>query len=155
MPETTRRTGPAAVALRLAGASFNDIAEALGVADAHAARLMVEETLAVTAVDPQTREMMRAEMNLRLERLLRGVWAKATNPDHPEHIPSGKFALAVADRLIRLNGLDAPAEIVVHTPTMSEIDQWVASVTAEQVRALRELEDTIVDGEVVEDATAS
>jgi hypothetical protein len=34
----------------------------------------------------------------------------------------------MVDRHARLLGLDMPTEVVVYTPTTSEIDQWVASM---------------------------
>lgn len=145
----------AAVALKLAGASYAEIADALEFPTPRAARHAVEEVLAAHAADPASRETLRAEAVARLERLLRGAWAKATTPDHPEHIPSAKFALAVVDRVIRLQGLDAPAEVVVHTPTVREIDEWVSKVTGTALDDLRALEDpTIVEAEVIEDGAA-
>lgn len=151
MPAPTRgNRSAAAVALRLAGGSYGEVAEALDFATPAEARDAVEAHLALRSGDAQTREQLRAEAVGRLERLLRGTWGKATNPDHPEHIPSAKFALAVVDRLIRLHGLDAPAEVVVHTPTMREIDEWVATLTTDATADLVALEDpTIVDAEVV------
>jgi hypothetical protein len=156
-PYRPMRQGPAAVALRLAGASYHEIAEALSLSSARLARAAVEETLAAQAVDPTTREHLRAEEGARLDRLLRGVWAKATDLNHPEHLPAVKVARDLIDRRIRLYGLDAPSEVVVHTPTMLEIDQWVATVTATQLRDLRELEDrSVVDvDEVIEAADAT
>lgn len=149
------RKATAAVALRLAGASYAEVAEALEYATAREARHAVENALAAAAGDATTREVMRAEAAARLERLLRGTWAKATTPDHAEHIPAAKFALSVVDRLIRLHGLDAPSEIVVHAPTAREIDEWVARVTGGGVEDLRALEDTsIIEGYVVEDEPA-
>ena len=158
MSETGRRpvnrTG-AAVALRLAGASYAEVAEALEFATPRDARHAVEEALAASAPDEQSREVLRQEAIGRLERLLRSAWAKATTPDHPEHIFAAKFALSVVDRLIRVQGLDAPAEVVVHTPTAREIDEWVARVTGTGVDELRALEDpTIVEAEVVDDGAA-
>jgi len=145
MPEP--RQGAAAVALRLAGASYHEIADALSIVDAAGARRMVEETLAAKSMDPPSREMLRAEEAGRLERLLRGVWAKATDVNHPEHLASVKIAVGIIDRHIRLHGLDAPAEIIVHTPTMTEIDQWVASVTTATVGELRAMEADVIDAE--------
>ncbi|HET6896883.1 MAG TPA: hypothetical protein VFK70_00980 [Vicinamibacteria bacterium] len=145
----------AAVALRLAGASYAEVADVLEYADARTARHEVEDVLAASAADPADRETLRREALGRLERLLRATWAKATTPDHPEHIPAAKFALSVVDRVIRLQGLDAPAELVVHTPTMREIDAWVATVTAVDVEDLRALEDrSIIDVEAEPDDLA-
>jgi hypothetical protein len=92
-----------------------------------------------------TREQLRNEEAGRLERLLRSVWAKATDPMNPEHLPAVKVAVGIIDRHIRLHGLDAPSEVIVHTPTMTEIDQWVAHVTSAQISDLRELEASVVD----------
>lgn len=123
-----RRTGRAAVALRLAGASFGEIADTLSMVDAKAARDIVEGELAAGEQDPASREVLRAEANARIERLLRGLWQKATDPRDPEHLPAARMALSLVDRHIRLNGLDMPTEVVVYTPTTAEIDTWVAEM---------------------------
>jgi len=140
------RQGAAAVALRLAGASYGDVAEALSIASAELARTMVESELGNRGLDRTDRDKLRAEESARLLRLLRGVWAKATSPDHPEHLPAAKVALAIIDRHVRLHGLDAPAEVMIHTPTTAEIDAWVAEVMATSVAPLRELAAVIDDG---------
>lgn len=148
---TPGRRANAAVALRLSGASFAEIAVALEYASAREARHAVEAALAENHTDDMTRQQMRAEATGRLERMLRGVWQKATSPDDAEHLPAVKVAVSVIDRMIRLHGLDAPSEVVVHAPTAREIDEWVAKVTSTGVDDLRALEDpTIIDAEVIE-----
>lgn len=139
--------GMAAVALRLAGASYAEIAEALAYTNPTTARTAVEQVLAARSGTPATREALRNEEAGRLERLLRSVWGKATDPGHAEHLPAAKVALSIIDRHVRLHGLDAPSEVIVHTPTMHEIDQWVAAVTQTQINDLRELEVDIIDAE--------
>jgi len=111
----------------VAGASFTDIATTLGLSSAREALQLVERELAnrVTSGDV---EQQRAEASLRLERLIAAVWDKATNPDHPEQLPALRTALALVDRHIRLHGLDRPTEIVVHNPTMAELERWVTGV---------------------------
>jgi hypothetical protein len=143
-PRRFDRQGAAAVALRLAGAPYADIAEALALASVDQARSMVIDDLA-GRVSGDERALLRAEEAARLERLLRSVWGKATNPEHPEHLPAAKVALAIVDRHVRLHGLDAPAEIVVHTPTMAEIDAWVASMNAAAVAPYAALEAPVVE----------
>lgn len=144
----------AAVALRLAGASYPEIAEALGMESESTARRAVERDLALRAADaePEKRELLRAQSGARLERLLRGLWQKATNPNDPEHLPAVTRALAIIDRHTRLYGLDAPAEVVVHTPTTAEIEAWVMRVVGEQesVHAI-EADVIVIEGEI-EDA---
>jgi len=129
------------LALRLAGAGYDEVADALGLPSAQIARDQVEVALEARAWgDVQGRERMRTEQSARLERLLRSVWAKATNPDHVEHLPAVKVARELIDRLIRLYGLDAPTEVVVHNPTAAEIDTWVATVIAAGTADLRAME---------------
>jgi hypothetical protein len=139
------RNGPAAVALKLGGASFTEIAEVLDLEHADRARSLVESELASRSYDVESREILRREASARLERLLKSVWIKATSPDNPEHLPAIKVAVAVLDRHIRLNGLDAPAEVVLHTPTVAEIDQWVASLAGDSIAELEAMEANVID----------
>lgn len=118
----------AAVAMRLAGATFGEIAEVLGLSSPDAARQKVEAGLAAERFDDEQREALRAEEAARILGLLKPMWPKATDPEDPEHIPAAKAALQFIDRHARLLGLDAPTEVVVHNPTMSEIDAWVATM---------------------------
>lgn len=145
------RQGAAATALRLAGAPFADIAEALGLASGDHARQMVISDLAAR-VSGEERAVLRAEEAARLERLLRSVWGKATNPEHPEHLPAAKVALAIVDRHTRLHGLDAPHEIVVHTPTMAEIDAWVGAMNAQAIAPYAALEASVVEPTAIDAA---
>jgi hypothetical protein len=154
-PPPVRRTGAAALALRLSGAGYDDVANALGLASAQSARLAAEEALAARAWDDRDgRVRLRAENGARLERLLRSVWSKATNEDHPEHLPAVRVARELIDRYARLYGLDAPSEVIIHNPTASEIESWVAEMLAESTSTLRAMEApvaAIVDADVIED----
>lgn len=142
---TTGRTPRAAVALRLAGAPYADIADTLGYADANEARQAVELELAASSTDVEARDKLRMESAARLERLMRGVWAKAVDPSDPEHLPAVRVALTLVDRHIRLLGLDAPTEVVVHTPTTAEIDAWVAMMLRQRAGG------EVIEGEVLEE----
>ena len=126
------RPGKAAVALRLAGATYSEVSEVLGFADANQARAAVELELGRTADEPKGKATLREEASARLERLLRGVWQKAINPNDPEHLPSVRTAMSHIDRHIRLHGLDAPTEVLVHNPTTAEIEAWVAKMLSKQ-----------------------
>jgi hypothetical protein len=148
------RTGAAALALRLSGAGYDDVANALGLPSAKIARQHAEDALAARAWDDREgREKLRAENGARLERLLRSVWSKATDDSHPEHLPAVRVARELIDRYARLYGLDAPQEVIIHNPTASEIEQWVGQMLAETTSELRAMEApvaAIVDAEVVE-----
>lgn len=136
--------GRAALGLRLAGASFGEVAQVLGFADAEAARRSVERELGRQVVPGDGLEGLRAEEAARLERLLRSVWPKAMDGDSGEHLPAVKVALQLIDRHARLLGLDVPQEVVVHNPSQAEIDAWVAEVVKPAVLG-------VVEGEVVVD----
>lgn len=139
------RAGAAALALRLAGAGYDEIADALGLTSSAIARENVETALEARAWDDLAgRERMRSEAGARIERLLRSVWGKATNPDDGEHLPAVKVARELIDRYVRLYGLDAPTEVIVHNPTVSEIDTWVASVISNGSAGLRAMEAPVI-----------
>lgn len=144
---TSRAPGRAALALRLAGASYSEIAENVGYADHVVARQAVVRELATHESDEEVRERLRAEEGARIERLLIGVWQKAINPRDPEHLSAVKVAISLIDRHSRLYGLDAPQEVVVHNPTAAEIDQWVASVIDESRALVDIVEADVVEGE--------
>jgi hypothetical protein len=141
-----------AVALRLAGASYDDIAVALEYPSPTEAREAVHADLSARAAeaDPEERDRLRALEGARLERLLRSVWRKATTEADPEHLPAVRVALSVVDRHTRLYGLDVPVELIVHTPTANEIDVWVTAVLATSGRPLELEEAQVIAGEVVD-----
>jgi hypothetical protein len=139
------RKADAAVQLRLAGASWQEIALTLGYPTPRAALVATEKSLQrlLTTGD---RDHMRQLAGARLERLLRGVWGKAINPEDPEHLFAVAKARDIIDRHARLFGLDAPTEIVVHSPTQTELDAWVTQVVSHTVPEVAEFD--IIAGEV-------
>lgn len=149
LPVTQRSQtkGGAAVALRIAGAPYEDIAQTLGYQNARDARLAVENTLA-KSVPEENRDELRKIAGRRLERLLNTIWEKATT-DGPEQLPAQKVALGLIDRHIRLYGLDAPQEMIVYTPAAAEIETWVQQMT-EHVKGAYPDEADIVDVDVEE-----
>lgn len=138
------RQGMAALALRLAGASYIEVAEALGLAGIADARELIESTLA-NQVTSQDREHLRREEAARLDRLQRGVWTKALDPNHPEHLAAAKVVLQISESRRRLLGLDSPTEISVHTPTQDEIERWVTTVSAQSIHDYAVLEANVVE----------
>lgn len=140
----------AAVAMRIAGATYSEIAKVLEYASPSLARQAVERSIAATTGTPESREHQRFLESRRLERLLRSLWNKATNEDHEEHLAAIRTAVALIDRHSRLNGLDQPSEMIVYTPAQEEIQRWVAMVT-EQTRGQLPEEEDILEGEVIKD----
>ena len=82
-----------------------------------------------------------------MERLLRSVYKKATDPDHPEHLAAVRTSVAIIDRWARIYGIDAPTEVVVYSPTAGEIEQWLKVVSAQSTSGLPQEVDVIA-GEV-------
>jgi hypothetical protein len=124
------RKANAAIQMRLAGATWHEIAIALGYPTERQALVATERALVKQLESDDDREKMRKVAGARLERLLRSVWPKAINPDDPDHLVAVGKARDLVDRHAKLFGLDAPQEVVVHTPTATELEAWVARVIA-------------------------
>lgn len=151
------RKANAAIEMKLAGANWDDIAEVLGYPTGRAALVATER-----ALEKELREASKDSLRLltqkRLDRLLRAVWAKAIDPASPEQMVAVTKARELIADHRKLFGLDAPTEISVHSPSESEIEQWVASVTRSNAPELEEADIfddyDIVEGEVVEERQA-
>ena len=124
-----QRKANAVLSLRIAGATWEEICVSLGYPTPRAAIVAFEKALEKQLHNDVDREKLRRLANARLERLLRSVWPKAINPDHPEHLIAVTKAKELIDRHAKLYGLDAPTEVVVHNPTQIELEAWAARVT--------------------------
>lgn len=157
--------------MRTAGAPYDFIATTLGYTSAAAARMAAEKVFA----DMFEASDLRSARNLahsRLEKLLRKADAKAFKefvkaringeevdvPNEDQLRWAGMY-LSVVDRLIRLDGLDAPQRVEFRIPEAAEFDSVVRTMVLEAGGQLAieadpfEVED-IVDAEVVDDARA-
>lgn len=148
MSRARNRKANAAIELRLSGATWSQIAEALGYPTARQALVATEKALE-KALKDNDRESMRRLAGARLDRLLLSVWSKAIDPAHPDHLLAVSKAREIVDRHAKLFGLDAPTEVVVHTPTQTELEAWVARVVALRIPQVEE--DDILDGEVLDE----
>jgi anti-sigma factor RsiW len=122
------RKANAAIQLRIAGASWAEVAEALGYPTPRAALVATEKALEKELRTEENKTNMRSMAGRRLERMLRGVWAKAIDPEHPEHLLAVDKARLIIDRHAKLYGLDAPTEVVVTSPAQEELEKWVSEV---------------------------
>lgn len=143
------RKANAAVQLRLSGATWEQIAEALGYPTARQALVATEKALEKQLTTDPDRAKLRQLAGMRLERLLQSVWGKAVNPENPDHLLAATKAREIIAQHAKLYGLDAPTEVVVHSPTRSEIEDWVARVVAVSVPEVEEYD--IFEGEFTED----
>lgn len=139
------RKASAALTLALGGMGWDDIALAVGYPTARTARVAVEKALEKQLTSEEDRAKLRRLASARLDRLLRSVWTKAVNPDHPEHLAAlAKARDVIADHR-KLFGLDAPAEVIVHNPDQAEIEAFVARLA----QPLPVVEYDIISGEVI------
>jgi hypothetical protein len=143
------RKANAAIQLALAGASWDDIALTLGYPTARTARVAVEKALEKQLASENDREKLRSLANARLNRLLRGVWSKAIDPDNPEHLLAATKARELIADHRKLYGLDAPTEVVVHNPTQNELEAWVAMVVNAGIPQVEQY--SVIDGEVIDE----
>ena len=125
-----QRKSNAAVQMKLAGATWTEIATTLGFPTPRAALLATERALEKQLTSAGDRAQMRALAGARLERLLRSVWPKAVDPESPEQMIAVTNSREIVADHRKLFGLDAPTEIVVHNPTQTELESWVAQVVA-------------------------
>lgn len=101
-----------ALELRLAGASYRDIAQALEVSPATALQDCKEALADIPA--QQADEMRTVELS-RLDRLQRAVWPRAVKGD----LQAVDRAIKIIDRRAKLFGLDAPQQVQI---TANDID---------------------------------
>jgi len=125
------RKSHAAIALRIAGATWAEIALSLGYPTPRQALVATEKALE-KELDDTDRAHLRKLAGVRLDRLLRSVWAKALDDNCPEQMTAIARARDLIGDQRRLFGLDAPTEVVVHNPTQHEIERWVAQVVSVQ-----------------------
>jgi hypothetical protein len=117
-----------AVELRLAGATFQRIAEALGYADKSGAKKAYERALASLRDDlAPSIAQHRTEQLLRVETLLVGLWGKARDPNNPDQLRATDSIRRLLERQAKLLGLDAPVKVQVS----DEIDEQIEALLSQ------------------------
>lgn len=97
-----------AIALKLAGAEWQQIADTLGYADRGAACKDVTRALETYVAEGRAgAEVLRETELLRLDRIQRGLWPQAVAGD----TRAADTVLKVIDRRMRLLGLDVPPDV--------------------------------------------
>lgn len=156
-PNVTRsrdRKANAALQLRVEGEDWDEIAEVIGYPTGRAAQVATERALESELREESSQKIMRSMAGKRLEKLLKGVWDKATNGDDPEHLAAVDRARLIIDRHAKLYGLDAPTQVVVSSPSENQLEAWVAEATRHRTPQMTEasiFDDDVVDAEVVDE----
>ena len=150
MPSTSdAATGDAVIALKLKGAGFDQIADALGLPSARTARKQMIRALARRSWENTTsRDTLRAEQTARLETLMAAAWEKALDAEDPEQLTAIRTVRDLIDRIIRLHGLDAPTELTIYNPSAMELQSWVAQTLSGRTSQYAALEASVVDDDI-------
>jgi hypothetical protein len=161
--QATQTRTKAAVSMRIAGASYAEIAEVLEFDTAATARGVVERGIAGTYDDPENIEAMRGMARARLETLLRSIAPKALSDkkrvtrngktetvENPEHLAYAREFRATVDRLVALDGLAAPQVHRFETPAVDQFNEVLREVIAQR-NAIAAPEADIFDAEEVVD----
>lgn len=105
--------------LRMAGATFAQIATTVGYTDRSAARKAYLRALdAEVSLKAEDRAAWRQEQAARLDRLVRSLWSAALGGDVKAHAAINRHL----ERQARLLGLDAPTRITVDDALTTEIE---------------------------------
>lgn len=141
-----------AAVLRARGASVAEIRVALEYDTDVQVRHDIEKVLA-DSLDNYDREKLRELMDSRLEMLWRMAYKRAADDRNPYRHQAEKQALAVANRIIEMHGLDAPKELRLHAAADSEINQWIEHIRQGGSMPALPQEADIIDVEPEEDDT--
>lgn len=147
---TTDNKSQSALALKLSGASYTDIAKVVGYSSAYHARMAVERVLAASADSPEDRDKMRVLVDRRLNRLLQSVMSKAVNPKDPQHLAYNARALAIVDRTAKLWGVDAPVQVSI-APADSYIHEYAQRLLGAAAADQSAVEADIIEADVLEE----
>ena len=157
----SERSIKAAVAARIAGASYVEIAEMFDYKNPQTARHAVEAAMAGAYEDGDDISALRGMTMARLETLLRSLGPKALSDkvvklvdgkkvteENVEHLAYARTYLSVVDRIARLHGLDAPQVHRFETPDAARLNE-VMAVLIQSRNALAAPEADIFADEIV------
>lgn len=138
------------VQLRRDGFNFEEIAEIVGLGSVEEVKAEFERGMAkVIKEDPNSQSRMRDLAGIRLERMLRAVWAQALDPTHPNQMVAFQRALSVIQEHNKLFGLNAATRLDVSvSPAHQEIEAFVKAIHS--VETMPE-QDNILDAEWTEE----
>lgn len=128
--EQRRLRAQAALALKIRGADYGEIAQVLDYADIPGARNAVEQLLADVAEHdgPQAWITQRNLARLRYEGLLAAVYPIAVDHTDEGFFQAQRQAAVLVDRITVLDGLNAPQRHVIMSPSAAEFDATIQKV---------------------------
>jgi hypothetical protein len=123
----TKRT-MAAVTLRMAGFSYNAIADELDFSTPRMARQTVIAAIA-NAGSIEDNKTLREIESARLDRLLASVWKKAIDPENDEQLQYNRRAAELIEQHTRLHGLNAPSVLAITNPDAEKFNAVLQELT--------------------------
>lgn len=130
-----------AVALRLAGMTYEEIAVQAGYSDKSAARHAVLRAL--DRVEAESVQEYRELENARLDRAQAAIWTQVVAGD----IKAVLAFLRLSARRARMNGLDAPQAVTVSTPDRVQLEAMIADFRTGVETVLGEVTDShVIEG---------
>lgn len=144
-----RRRPEAAAILLVNGMDIAAIAQMLEYESELACHSDIEKAIASIGLDSWDKNQLRQIMGARLEQAWKIGITNANRRGYPAREAALSNAIRAAERIIKLYGLDAPAEVIVHTATSEQINAWVQGVLAERQAGLPEEKHDVISGTVV------
>lgn len=128
--EQRRLRAQAALALKIHGADYVEIAQTLDYANATSARHAVEHMLAEVAEHdgPDAWRTQRTLARRRYEGLLAAVFPIATDSTDDGFFSAQRQAAVLVDRITVLDGLNAPTRHEIYTPQAAEFELTMRKV---------------------------
>jgi hypothetical protein len=139
----------AAVALFVFGASYTEIKNKLGYSSAHRAKHAIERALANSADSEDDRDKARTVIRKQLRRLLAAHMPQAVDPKNPQQLAYSARTLALIDRLAKLDGADAPTQVVI-TPNDQYIQEFLETIIPMAKADQDQIEADILDAEILD-----
>lgn len=140
----------AAVALKIDGHGYTEIAKILDYSSAQVARNAIEKAIGAEAASPEQIDHVRWINARRLERLLNSVMPRAEDEYDPRHLDYAKMAVTLIDKHLNLFGANAPQQMRVSIePTRAVLEQWALDFARDAAGAIEEAD--ILDVEVIEE----
>jgi hypothetical protein len=148
----TTTVGQAAALMLVSGSDFEEIAEILELPNATVARRITEKALA-QKFDAHDKKAAKRLVLARYEALYASALRRANNPKYSSREAAAGNALKAVGEIVRVMGLAEPSELIVRTPTETEIMQELAKIGALAAADLPE-ETDVIEGHVVRDEPA-
>lgn len=139
--------GRAAGVMAISGASFDEIAEVLGFHSARHAELAVQRSLA-DSLDSWDKAHLKSLLVGRYDALFRESLRRSRTKGYFAREAAANTALKSLNEMVKVLGLAAPTEHVVHGPAASEIRVFVDKIVTQAVSTLPEEHD-VIEGHVV------